>query len=130
MRASCCLNLDGTWVPVLAEVSGRPLAVAQLRVSRLVIEGETYRIVDRCAQVVDSGELRLDDAVVPCTLDILGLEGPNAGKRMRAIIEFDGDRLAVCYDLESERRPRTMRATEEQLLLLITYVRAGPKLNS
>jgi len=125
MRAMCCLNLDGTWVPVAAEVSGRQLPVGQLRVAQLVIERDSYRIVDRGANVVDRGELRLDEAAVPCGLDIIGLEGPHAGKRMRAIIELDGDRLCVCYDLEREQRPLTMRATADQLLLLITYARAG-----
>jgi uncharacterized protein (TIGR03067 family) len=124
MRASCCTKLDGTWVPLAANVSGQQLPVTQLRVARLIIESDTYRIVDRSSRVVDCGELRLDEAAVPCALDIIGLEGPNAGKRMRAIIELDGDRLCVCYDLEQEQRPRTMRPAEDQLLLSITYARA------
>jgi uncharacterized protein (TIGR03067 family) len=130
MRASCRPKLDGTWVPVSANVSGQQLAVAQLRVAQFIIQSETYRIVDRCAQVVDCGELRIDEAAVPCALDIIGLEGPNAGKRMRAIIELDGDRLCICYDLEQQQRPRTMRAAEDQLLLSITYARAVPALSA
>jgi uncharacterized protein (TIGR03067 family) len=119
-------KLNGTWVPVAANVSGRELAVKQLRVAQLIIERETYRIVDRSAQVVDCGELELDEAAVPCALDIIGLKGPHAGKRMRAIIELDGDRLCVCYDLEREQRPQTMRPLSDQLLLSITYARARP----
>ncbi|HEY3809373.1 MAG TPA: TIGR03067 domain-containing protein [Steroidobacteraceae bacterium] len=126
MRAPCCLDLDGTWVPVAADVSGRRLSVAQLRVARFVIQSESYRIVDASSQVVDRGQLELDQASVPCALDIIGIEGPYAGKRMRAIIELDGDRLCICYDLEQERRPQTTRATGDQLLLSITYARAGP----
>jgi len=129
MRSPCCPNLDGTWVPVSAEVSGRELPVAELRVARFVIESETYRIVDRRSIVVDCGELRLDGAAVPCALDIIGVEGPNAGKRMQAIIELDGDRLCICYDLECERRPQTMQPSGDQLLLLITYTRAAPVRN-
>jgi uncharacterized protein (TIGR03067 family) len=119
MRSPCCPNLDGTWVPVSAEVSGRELPVAELRVARFVIESETYRIVDRRSHVVDCGELRLDGAAVPCALDIIGVEGPNAGKRMHAIIELD-----------CERRPQTMQPSGDQLLLLITYTRASPVLNA
>jgi uncharacterized protein (TIGR03067 family) len=130
MRAPCCLDLDGTWVPIAAEVSGRQLPVAELRVARFVIESETYRIVDRGSNIVDRGALRMDQAAVPCALDIIGLEGPNAGRCMRAIIEFDGDRLCICYDLEHSSRPETMRASGDQLLLLITYTRARPVLNS
>jgi uncharacterized protein (TIGR03067 family) len=126
MRAPCCLDLDGTWVPVAADVSGRRLPVGQLRVARFVIQSESYRIVDASSHVLDRGQLELNQASVPCALDIIGVEGPNAGRRMLAIIELDGDRLCICYDLEQQRRPQTMRATSGQLLLSITYARAGP----
>ena len=126
MRAAGCLNLDGIWVPVAANVSGRQLMVAHLRVAQLVIESATYRIVDRSDITLDYGELHLDPDAVPCALDLIGIEGPYAGRRMRAIIEIDGDRLCVCYDLERELRPRTMQPLADQLLLSITYARAAP----
>jgi uncharacterized protein (TIGR03067 family) len=130
MRAECVLKLDGIWVPVAANVSGRQLNVAQLRVAQFIIERESYRIVDRNDRSLDHGELQWDEEAVPCALDIIGLEGPHAGKRLRAIIELDGDRLCVCYDLEHELRPRSMRPAGEQLLLSITYARAAPSLLS
>jgi uncharacterized protein (TIGR03067 family) len=125
MRCALAATLTGTWAPVAADVSGRPLAVAQLRVARLIIERDRYRIVDHAAEVVDSGELQLDQAAFPCALDITGLHGPHAGKRMLAIIELDGDRLCVCYDLEQRERPASMRPKADQLLLSITYVRVA-----
>lgn len=125
MRCALAATLTGTWVPVAADVSGRPLAAAQLRVARLIIERDSYRIVDHADQVADSGELRLDPAAVPCALDIVGIHGPHAGKRMLAIIDLDGDRLCVCYDLEHRERPASMRPKTDQLLLSITYVRAA-----
>jgi uncharacterized protein (TIGR03067 family) len=125
MRCAIAETLTGTWVPVAAEVSGRPLAVAQLRVARLIIARDGYRIVDHADQVADSGELQLDAAAFPCALDIVGIHGPHAGKRLRAIIELDADRLCVCYDLEHRERPASMRPKADQLLLSITYVRAS-----
>jgi uncharacterized protein (TIGR03067 family) len=125
MRCAVAATLTGTWLPVAADVSGRPLVVTQLRVARLIIERDSYRIVDHADQVVDSGELRLDEAAFPCALDIVGIHGPHAGKRMRAIIELDGDRLCVCYDLERGERPSRMQPNIDQLLLSITYVRAA-----
>jgi uncharacterized protein (TIGR03067 family) len=121
--------LSGSWVPVAADVSGRPLAVAQLRVARLLIDSDGYGIVDHAGQVVDSGELRLDQTAFPCALDIIGIHGPHAGKRMLAIIELDGDRLCVCYDLEHPERPTSMRPKPDQLLLSITYARAAAALS-
>jgi uncharacterized protein (TIGR03067 family) len=125
MRCALAATLTGTWVPVAAEVSGRQLEVAQLRVARLIIERDSYRIVDHADQLVDRGELQLDQAAFPFALDIVGSHGPHAGKRMLAIIELDGDRLCICYDLERGERPLSMRPTVGQLLLSITYVRAA-----
>jgi uncharacterized protein (TIGR03067 family) len=125
MRCTVAATLTGTWAPVAADISGRPLVVAQLRVARLIIERDSYQIVDRSSAVVDSGKLLLDEAAVPCALDIVGSHGPHAGKRMRAIIELDRDRLRICYDLECDQRPASVRPQFDQLLLSITYVRAG-----
>ena len=125
MRCALAATLTGTWVPVAADVSGRQLELAQLRVARLIIERDSYRIVDHADQVVDRGELQLDQAALPFALDIVGQHGPHAGKRLRAIIELDADRLCVCYDLERGERPLSMRPTVDQLLLSITYVRAA-----
>lgn len=108
-----------------AEVSGRQLVVAQLRVARLIIERDSYQIVDHAGQVVDSGELQLGEAAFPCALDMLGIHGPHAGKRLLAIIELDADRLCVCYDLEHGERPSSMQPGRDQLLLSISYVRAA-----
>ena len=123
MRCSTVATLTGIWVPVAADVSGRQLTVRELRVARFVIERDSYQIVDHSDQVVDSGELHLDEAADPCALDIVGSHGPHAGKRMLAIITLDGDRLRVCYDLECDARPASMQPQLDQLLLSITYVR-------
>jgi uncharacterized protein (TIGR03067 family) len=124
MRCSTTETLTGTWVPVAADVSGRELVVSELRCARFIIEHDRYQIVDHSDQVVDSGELQLDESAEPCALDIVGSHGPHAGKRMRAIIAIEGERLRVCYDLECEERPASMRWQLDQLLLSITYVRA------
>ncbi|HEY1723852.1 MAG TPA: TIGR03067 domain-containing protein [Steroidobacteraceae bacterium] len=125
MHCTTPQTLSGTWVPVAADVSGRMLSVATLRVARLVIERDSYQIVNHSDQVVDSGELHLHQEAVPCALDIVGSHGPHAGKRMLAIIELDGDRLIVCYDLERGQRPLSRRPLLDQLLLSITYERAA-----
>jgi uncharacterized protein (TIGR03067 family) len=116
-------TLTGTWVPLTADISGRPLAVAQLRVARLIIEREQYQLIDQAGAVADSGELRLDQTAFPCALDIVVSDGPHAGKRLLAIIEHDGDRLRICYDVEQPQRPASMQPKADQLLLSITYAR-------
>jgi uncharacterized protein (TIGR03067 family) len=111
-------------MPVAANVAGRDLIVNELRVKYLVLDAGGYTIVDRSNQIVDSGEYLVDDAASPQTMDIVGREGPNAGRTMLAIYQLEEDRLTVCYDLDGQERPIDMQPRADQLLLSITYARA------
>src|SRR5581483_8680935 len=93
-------GLEGAWVPVAANVSGQELRVRELRVKYLVLDGRDYSIIDQTNQIVDRGEYLVDDTSSPQAIDIVGRDGPNAGRSMLAIFELIGDRLTVCYDLD------------------------------
>ncbi|HZO23617.1 MAG TPA: TIGR03067 domain-containing protein [Steroidobacteraceae bacterium] len=118
-------GLEGAWVPVAANVSGQELRVRELRVKYLVLDGRDYSIIDQSNHIVDRGEYLVDDTSSPQAIDIVGRDGPNAGRSMLAIFELTGDRLTVCYDLDGAERPLNMQAQEDQLLLSITYERAA-----
>jgi len=118
-------GLEGAWVPVQATVGGYSLVVDELRVKYLVFDSGGYSIIDRTNQVVDSGEYLVDDGASPQSIDIVGREGPNAGRTMLAIYQLEADRLTVCYDLDGQERPSDLQADDDdQLLLSITYTRA------
>jgi uncharacterized protein (TIGR03067 family) len=125
MNDNLPLGLEGAWVPVAASVSGKELLVAELRVKFLVLEGHDYNIIDRSNQVVDRGEYLVNDSAKPWTIDIVGRDGPNAGRSMLALFDLKDDRLTVCYNLDGTNRPAHMEAQEDQLLLSITYQRAA-----
>ena len=118
------LRLDGAWLPVAAYIAGEVLPVAELRIARLLIKGGAYQILDNQQRVVDCGEMRPDPGALPCTVDIIGLEGPHAGRTLLAIYELSNELLSICYDMEGGAdRPRSMQPEEDQILLLITYAR-------
>lgn len=117
-------ELDGTWIPVAADVSGQALLIEELRVGRFVLDRGEYEIFDRAERVVDRGDFRVDDAQEPPAMDIVGVDGPGAGRTLLAIYQLEGDRLVVCYDLEIGTRPLTMQAQPDQLLLRLTYERS------
>jgi uncharacterized protein (TIGR03067 family) len=117
-------GLEGAWVPVAANVGGKELVVHELRVKYLVLDAGGYSIVDHSDNIVDKGEYLVDEAAFPQTMDIVGREGPNAGRTMLAIYQLEADRLKVCYDLDGTQRPADMQVREDQLLLSITYARA------
>lgn len=122
-------GLEGTWVPVAADVAGKSLFVPELRVKYLVLNSGGYSIIDRTNRIVDSGRYVADEGVRPSTLDIVGRQGPGAGRTLLAIFQLDEDSLTVCYDLDGNERPRDMQPKEDQLLLSITYARASTALS-
>lgn len=128
MIAAPC-TLDGTWVPLEARVGHQPIDVSELRVAQLVLDRGAYQIVDRTNHVVDRGDYLFDETKTPNTMDIVGVSGPNAGRSLLAIFELAGDRLTVCYDLDSGVRPSNMEPLDDQLLLAITYRRAPRRLS-
>jgi len=115
--------LTGSWVPVAADVSGHALNIEELRVARLSFDMEHYAIVDHAGEVVDEGTWQLGALDNPRSIDLLGSAGPNAGRRVLAIIALDGDRLCLGYDMERDQRPSGWRCEPDQLLLSITLVR-------
>jgi uncharacterized protein (TIGR03067 family) len=117
-------GIEGAWIPVAATVAGKDLVLHELRVKYLVLDSGGYSIVDRTNHIVDSGEYLVDDAASPQTMDIVGREGPNAGRTMLAIYQLKANRLTVCYDLDGKERPVDMQPRDDQLLLSITYERA------
>src|SRR3569832_804232 len=88
MKSETPASLEGTWAPVAASVSGKELIVAELRVKYLILDGHDYNIVDRSNQVGDRGEYLVNDSARPWTIDIVGRDGPNAGRSMLAIFVF------------------------------------------
>jgi uncharacterized protein (TIGR03067 family) len=117
-------ELEGTWVPIAADVAGKPLVIGELRVKYLVLDSGGYSIIDRGNRVVDSGNYLVNQSARPATMDIVGREGPNAGRTMLAIYRLEGDNLTVCYDLDGTDRPADMHTRQDQMLLSITYARA------
>jgi uncharacterized protein (TIGR03067 family) len=117
--------LEGNWLPVAAEVSGQALEISDLRVARLSFAEDTYAIVDGNGETIPAGVWELGSLATPRTLDLVGSAGPNAGRRVLAIIALDGDRLCIAYELECAARPSGWKHEREQLLLSITYLRSA-----
>ena len=84
-------GLEGSWLPVAAFVSDREVPVGELRVARLDLRAGHYEIRDDSGEVVDSGDYRVDADVLPRVMDMPGVDGPYAGRKLEAIIDLDGD---------------------------------------
>lgn len=117
-------GLEGTWLPSVAELGGKPFPEEFRKITRLVVEGDRYTVT--VGDQVDQGTVKIDSSAKPKAMDITGTEGLNKGKTIPAIYERNGDTLRVCYDLSGQGRPTEFKTTEGSLLFLVTYQREKP----
>jgi uncharacterized protein (TIGR03067 family) len=110
--------IEAAWIPVVAELGGKPLPEEFLKDTKLVLTDGRY------AYRNDQGTYKLMPAEKPKAIDITGEEGPNQGKTLLAIYELTGDTLRICYDLEGKTRPSEFATKAGTQQLLISYKRA------
>jgi uncharacterized protein (TIGR03067 family) len=115
-------KLHGTWVPIQAELGGRPMPEAVLKKITLKLNDGKYAV--SVAGEPDKGNYTLDSATKPKSMVVSGTEGPNTGKSFPAIYEFiDSDTLRICYDLSGKQRPAGFKTMPGTSLYLVTYQR-------
>jgi uncharacterized protein (TIGR03067 family) len=113
--------LQGTWIPVKAELGGQPMSEQLLSVIVLRLDKNEYEVT--VAGDPDKGTWTLDSAARPKAMTITGVKGPNAGKTFPAIYELKGDTLRICYDLSGAKRPAEFKSIAGTKLYLVTYNR-------
>lgn len=114
-------NIEGMWLPVKAELAGQQMSDASLKsIHYLKLAGGKYEVQ---AESLDKGDYTIDPAAKPRVIDIAGVEGANAGKKIPAIYELDGDRLTICYGLGGGQRPTEFKTEKGTMNFLITYQR-------
>lgn len=118
---SLAKQMEGTWAPVSAELSGQPFPEAVLKTMRLTMQAGKYTTL--VGETKDEGAYTIDAKPVPNRIDIVGAEGPNKGMKLLAIFEFDGDKLRICYDLTGKQRPSEFKTDKSQQHFLVVYER-------
>jgi uncharacterized protein (TIGR03067 family) len=96
-------TLQGTWLPVTAELAAQPMPDSLLKSISLKLDNGKYEA--SVGTVSDTGTYTLDSAAKPKGMTITGTAGPNNGKSFPAIYELKGDTLRICYDLSGAKRP-------------------------
>jgi uncharacterized protein (TIGR03067 family) len=116
--------IQGTWLPMAAELAGQEFPAEVRKTIKLVIDGEKYTVTVGAA--VDEGTIKLDSSKTPKTMTVTGTKGPNQGKTFPAIYELTGDSLKICYDLSGQAHPAEFKTKPGTQLYLVTYQRAKP----
>jgi uncharacterized protein (TIGR03067 family) len=113
-------KIEGTWIPVTAELNGQKMSEAFLKDTKLVLTGGHYTNQN------DHGDYKLISAEkpeAPKAMDVIGTDGPNKGKTFLAIYELSGDTLRICYDLAGKTRPSEFATKAGTRQFLVSYKR-------
>src|SRR5436190_1952831 len=70
--------LQGDWIPVKAELAGKPMPAAVLKAISLKLVKNEYEVL--VAGKPDKGTWTIDPTAKPKAMKITGVKGPNAGK--------------------------------------------------
>ncbi len=110
-------RLQGSWSPERAELGGKPFPVASFNGAMLHLTASSYEFAG------DKGELVLLAPSKPAKMDIVGREGPNAGRTIPAIYEFAESSLTVCYQLGTGSRPTEFTSPQGSQVFVVRYKR-------
>lgn len=116
--------IQGSWVPIKAELGGTPLPAAVLKTISLKLTDGKYDVL--ADNHPDKGTYTLDSTANPKSITIIGTDGPNKGKTFPSIYELKGDTLRICYDLSGTARPTEFKTIAGTKLYLVTYQRKQP----
>lgn len=114
---SAAASLAGSWAPQSAQLGGADLPIAAFQGSNLILTEDTYEFAG------DKGSYTLVGSGKPAQLDVVGREGPNAGRTIQGIYELTGDTLRVCYQLGEGARPAAFESPAGTQLFLVDYRR-------
>jgi uncharacterized protein (TIGR03067 family) len=117
-------TLDGTWLPLTAELGGEVFPDEVRKTIKLVVKDGKYTVA--VGKHVDQGTVKLNPGAKPKEMNITGTEGPNKGRTILAIYERDGDTVRICYDLSGRRHPTEFKTRKGSQLFLVTYKREKP----
>lgn len=112
-------KLQGSWIPVSAELAGQKLPDDFLRKTTLIIEKENYS--SKVGDVTDRGKIKLAGNGPPKAMDITSSDPNYQGKSFPAIYEVEGNSLLVCYDLEGKIRPDGFKSPKGSQWFLVQY---------
>jgi len=96
-------SMEGTWAFRALEADGQPVPANMLGSSRLLIDGDRFRMESPEANY--EGTFTIDVEHSPHRIDIDFVEGPEAGNRCEGLFDLHEDRLRICLGLAGSSRP-------------------------
>ena len=115
-------TFNGDWEVAVAIIEGNEVPADFNKMIQLQMRGKSY-MTSRMGEVVDEGTFELMTDQMPPKIEITGVKGENAGKKIRGIYKLEGkDKLTICYALDGKAYPEKFEGKGPGMVL-ITYTR-------
>ena len=115
-------TFNGDWEVAVAIIEGNEVPADFNKMIQLQMRGKRY-MTSRMGEVVDEGTFELMTDQMPPKIEITGVKGENAGKKIRGIYKLEGkDKLTICYALDGKAYPEKFEGKGPGMVL-ITYTR-------
>jgi uncharacterized protein (TIGR03067 family) len=99
-------KLQGTWLLVSGERDGKPFTEEQVKTTKLIVKGNTFRIPKTEVGTAEEGSFTIDPSKTPKETDSTTSSGADKGKIWLGIYELDGDMHKVCFAPPGKDRPK------------------------
>ncbi|HEY2787410.1 MAG TPA: TIGR03067 domain-containing protein [Fimbriiglobus sp.] len=114
-------SLAGTWTIQAATLGGRD-HLGDFKGMTLKVDGNKYTV--GFGMVKDEGTLTVGATKEHKTIDLKTKPGGLfKGRTMPGIYKFDGDKLVICVNTETQDRPTKYEAPAASPIMLLTFVR-------
>jgi uncharacterized protein (TIGR03067 family) len=112
---------DGVWRVAGGRLGDQGI---DLPAGELHITGATYEVRSELGR--DTGRWEVQAGGEPTAVDLIGTQGPHAGRRLRAIARVRGDTLQLVYGVgEDAPRPADFVARGGAAVLAVRYRRVA-----
>jgi uncharacterized protein (TIGR03067 family) len=94
-------KFQGAWVMTFGEMDGKKAADEHVKASKIIYEGNKIQIVvpNQTGESIIADIVKIDPTKNPKEMHFIRRNGPNAGKTLIAIYEFEGDgRYKFAFD--------------------------------
>ena len=114
------LELQGTWQ--LQSVEDGKKAKIDVKKRTFFVGGDVV-LVREGEKLLQAGQVRINPAKSPPTIDVVVKKGEHEDNTMLGIYKLDGDTLKVCFDPEGESRPKKFETKKDTGVFVATYKR-------
>jgi len=121
LAAMSLADFDGTWLLADAEYEGNPITDGSLDGAVLTLAGGKYGF--RLNDTTADGTVTLDTSHTPAWMDLAEVNGPNAGRVIKVLVELTADGWRGAYAMGGGARPTALKTESGSSQFLGRYVR-------